>query len=258
MLRTWLAHPLTRGLDINDPRVTHLRRQIIQKKPFLRRIYEEWYAAIAAALPVGDGAVLELGSGGGFLNDFIPDLITSEVFSCAGVSGVLDGLQLPFAEDSLRAIVMTNVLHHLPQPRRFFVEAARCIRPAGVVIMIEPWVSKWSRLVYKQLHHEPFYPEAAEWEFPLGGPLSGANGALPWMLFERDRERFQQEFPWCVEQVKPIMPFRYLVSGGVSMRSLMPEWSFTAWRRLENALQPWRWHLGMFAQVVLRQTDQKI
>ena len=51
MLKTWLAHPLTRGLDIDDPRTTHLRQQIIQEKSFLRQIYQEWYQAIVAALP---------------------------------------------------------------------------------------------------------------------------------------------------------------------------------------------------------------
>ena len=71
MLKTWLAHPLTRGLDIDDPRTTHLRQQIIQEKSFLRQIYQEWYRAIVAALPPGHGAVLELGAGGGFMSDFV-------------------------------------------------------------------------------------------------------------------------------------------------------------------------------------------
>jgi len=30
VLRTWLTHPLTRGLDIDDPRTTVLRRGILQ------------------------------------------------------------------------------------------------------------------------------------------------------------------------------------------------------------------------------------
>lgn len=51
-MKAWLAHPLTRGLDINNPRTTQIRKQIIQKKSFLRQIYQEWYASIAAALPV--------------------------------------------------------------------------------------------------------------------------------------------------------------------------------------------------------------
>jgi hypothetical protein len=80
MIRSLLAHPLTRGLDIDDPRTTQLRREIIQEKSFLRQIYQEWYATIAGALPRSMGPVLELGSGAGFLKDFLPGLITSEIF----------------------------------------------------------------------------------------------------------------------------------------------------------------------------------
>lgn len=253
MLKAWLAHPLTRGLDIDDPQTTQLRWQIIQEKGFLRQIYQEWYTEIAMALPQGQGAVLELGSGAGFLSDFVPGLIASEVFYWPGVHAVLDGLQLPFAAGALRGIVMIDVLHHLPQPRRFFTEAMRCVRPGGVIVMIEPWVTPWSRLVYTRLHHESLRPEALQWEFPTRGPLSGANVALPWIIFARDRAQFEQEFPeWQIEMIKPGMPFRYLVCGGVSLRSLMPDWSFGLWRGLENALWRWMNKLAMFAQIVLR------
>jgi SAM-dependent methyltransferase len=253
MLKEWLAHPLTKGMDIDDARTTELRRRIIREKPFLRKIYDEWYSAIAAALPPVGGAVLELGSGGGFQDEFIRDLITSEVFHCPGIRVVLDGCQLPFRDGALRAIVMTDVLHHVPQPRRFFADAARCVGMGGAVIMIEPWTTGWSKLIYKHLHHEPFAPAAPQWEFPSSGPLSGANGAMPWIIFERDRGQFEREFPtWRVETVRPMMPFRYLVSGGVSMRNLMPSWSYGAWRGLERVLQPCARQLGMFAFIVLR------
>ncbi len=256
MLETWFAHPLTRGLDIDDPRTTHLRLQIVQEKSFLRQIYHEWYRAISATLPSSEGAVLELGSGGGFMSDIIPHLITSELFYCPGIQAVLDGSRLPFAARSLRGIVMTNVLHHLPRPRLFFAEAARCVRPGGVVAMIEPWVSSWSRFVYGRLHHEPFEPESPSWELPTGGPLSSANDALPWIIFNRDRLQFEREFRyWQIELIKPIMPFRYLVSGGISLRSLVPGWSFGFWRRIENALGGWNNQLAMFAQIVLRRVD---
>jgi SAM-dependent methyltransferase len=257
MLKTWLDHPLTKGLDIDDPRTTELRRQIIHEKIFLKRIYQEWYRAIVAVLPSGQGAVLELGSGGGFMREFAPDLISSEVFYCPNVRAVVDGLHLPFADKSLRAIVMTNVLHHLAQPRLFFTEASRCVRSGGIVAMIEPWVTPWSRFVYGQLHHEPFEPEAPSWELPSSGPLSGANDALPWIIFSRDRAKFEQEFPhWRIELVQPIMPFRYLVSGGVSMRGLAPGWSFGFFRQIENALNCWNNRLAMFAHIVLRRLDQ--
>lgn len=254
-LRQWLAHPLTSALDIDDPRTTQLRRSILREKGFLRHIYQEWYRAIATALPGAEGAVLELGSGAGFLGDFLPDLITSELFPCADVRVVLDGLALPFANASLRGIVMTDVLHHISAPRRLFVEAARCVRPQGAMVLIEPWVTPWSRVIYTRLHHEPFCPEAAAWEFPPRGPLSGANMALPWMMFARDRAQFEREFPeWDIQTIDGMMPFRYLVSGGVSLRSLMPERTFGMWRSLEKLLHPWMDTLAMFARIVLRRT----
>src|SRR4029453_1570325 len=114
---------------------------------------------------------------------------------CTGVDVILDGQALPFGDASLRAIVLTDVLHHLPRVRSFFHEAQRSLRPGGIVAMVESWVTTWSRLVYKRLHHEPFRPETNEWEFPQAGPLSSANGALPWVVFERDRDRFEREFP---------------------------------------------------------------
>ncbi len=253
MLKSLLAHPLTCGLDLDDPRTTELRRRIIQEKSFLRQIYQEWYLTLAGDLPTGAGATVELGSGAGFLKDFVPNLVTSEVFSCVGVDVVLSGLDLPIKSASLGAIVMVDVLHHLPQVRLFLREAARCIRPGGVVAMIEPWVTPWSRLVYTRMHHEPFVPAAAQWEFPASGPLSGANGALPYILFARDRAQFEREFPmWRIRTVEPTMPFRYLVSGGVSMRSLMPGWSFGGWRRFENILRPIMGELAMFAHIVLQ------
>ena len=119
--------------------------------------------------------------------------------------------------------------------------------------MVEPWVTAWSRLVYSKLHHEPFRPDANEWQFPSSGPLSGANGALPWIIFERDRSQFEREFPeFKIEFVELTMPFRYLVSGGVSMRALMPGWTFGLWRRLEHRLRSQLSQLAMFAYIVLR------
>lgn len=172
MFKAWLTHPLTKDIDIDDPSVTHLRRRIIQEKPFLRKMYHEWYTTIATVLPVGDEPVLELGAGAGFMNETIPNLISTEIFYCPYIDAVVNGQCLPFTDSVLRGIVMTDVLHHMPQPRLFFAEATRCVRSGGVIVMIEPWVTSWSRLIYTRLHHEPFCPEANEWEFPSTGPLS--------------------------------------------------------------------------------------
>jgi SAM-dependent methyltransferase len=247
-LRSLLDHPLTKGLDLDDPKTTELRVRIIREKVFLRRIYDEWYRTICAAIPAGEGAVLELGSGAGYFQEFVPEAIQSEVFACSNAHLVADARSLPFRDGSLKAIAMTNVLHHIPDIEQFLREAARCLRKGGRILMVEPWVSGWSRLIYTTLHHEPFVPEAGEWKIPDSGPLSSANGALPWMVFERDRARFEKEFAeFRIVEIRPWNPFRYLVSGGVSMKTLVPTGSYGAWEALEGLLEPWMGKLAMFA-----------
>jgi SAM-dependent methyltransferase len=250
-----LGHPLARGLNIDDPRTTSLRRRIIQEKPFLHRLYGEWYEIISRALPQGEGAVLELGSGAGFLSDHVSDVIPSEIFFCDDIRIVLDGQKLPFADSCLRAIVMVDVFHHLPNVRLVLREAARCVRSNGKIIMIEPWVTPWSQWVYRHFHHEPFLPESIDWEFAARGPLSGANGALPWIVFSRDRHTFDREFPeWRISEVQLMMPFSYLLSGGVSFRSFFPGFLYEFWRSLERRFASRLPSIAMFAQIILERT----
>jgi SAM-dependent methyltransferase len=253
LLRGVLAHPLTKGMDVDDPRTTHLRREIIRRKAFLKQIYGEWYARLADSVKPG-ACFLELGSAAGFFKEFAPNVITSELFATPGVDRVVDARHLPFAPDELDGIVMTDVLHHITDIVRFFREASRCVKAGGELVMIEPWNTPWSKWVYQRLHSEPFEPQWG-WSIPNTGPLSGANGALPWILFERDRERFQQEFPeWRIESIELLMPFSYLLSGGVSLRAFVPGWAYRPIRWIENHLRQQRW--AMFAFIKLRKLDR--
>lgn len=255
VLKRLLAHPLTKGMDPDDPQTTALRRRIIKEKAFLRGIYEEWYAALAQAVPdpaVCRGKVLELGSGGGFLDETLPECLRSEVFHLPGVDLVLDARRLPFAAHSLRALLMVDVLHHIPDATLFFREAERVLAPGGVIALWEPWNTPLSRRLFT-LHHEPFEPEAADWPFPERGPLSGANGALPWIIFERDLDRFRQDFPLLrLESLTRDFPLSYLLSGGVSLRSLLPGLSLPLVRGLERLAHPFDRFTAMFAFIVVR------
>jgi len=252
VLRRLLAEPRTRDLDLDDPATTALRRDIVRRKPFLRDIYRDWYRALASAVE-GHRPVVELGSGPGFLDEIIPGCVRSEVFVTPGVQLVFDARALPFGRRAVGALVMTNVFHHIPEPYRFLQQAADAVHVGGVIAMIEPWRSAWSSVVYTRLHHEPFVADADPNVAIAGGPLSGANGALPWIVFDRDRAALAQRAPaWELQRVEPMMPFRYLVSGGVSMRALMPGWTTPIWRRIESRFAPRMRTWAMFALIVLR------
>lgn len=236
------------GMEVDDPATTLLRRARLQQKPFLRQIYLEWYALLLARIRNLD-PVLELGSGGGFLSDLHPGILRSDLIKIPGNSLTTDACQLPFKEGALGAIVMTNVLHHIPDVGLFLTEATRCLRPGGRVVMIEPWNTLWSRWVYRSLHTEPFDPEAT-WKFPFRGPLSSANNALPWILFRRDRDQFEEAFPNLkLLEIQPLMPFVYLLSGGISTLLGAPGWSYRTCRSMEQILGLDR--QGLFALIDL-------
>ncbi len=98
-------------------------------------------------------------------------------------------------------------------------------------------------MVYRTLHHEPFEPAAPHWQCAGEGPLSSANGALPWIMFARGRVT-----EWQITAVESLMPFRYLLSGGVSLRSLAPSWGYGLCRWVEERMGRWRNHFAMFCQ----------
>jgi len=253
----WLQHPLTRGLDLDAPGTTILRRQIIRDKGFLRCIYREWYARLATALPAGEGVVLELGSGAGFLREVLPAVVASDVLRLPGLALVAAGDRLPFGDGALRAIVMTNVFHHLRDAGGFLREAARAVRAGGRLVMVEPWNTGWARFVYRHAHHEPFEP-AGDWTLAAAegrGPLTAANGALPWIVFARDRARLAAELPaWRIVSVAPTMPLAYLFSGGVSLRLGAPAAAYPLVRWVESLL-PQRW-CAMFALIVIERAAE--
>lgn len=241
-----LKHPLSRNLDIDNPQTTVVRKQIIVSKPFLTSIYCEWYQRLG--IP-STGTVVELGSGGGFLSSLHPNVIMTEVFHLPHISTVADATRMPFRSGSVRMFALVDVFHHIPDVQAFLSEAERCLENAGEIVMIEPWNTKWSALVYRYLHPEPFEP-SADWTIPKTGPLSGANSALPWIVFDRDKYLFTQRFPkLTIETIKLLMPASYLLSGGVSMRSLAPGMTYSAIRLLENQLP--QSMFAMFAMIRL-------
>lgn len=240
-------HPPCHARQLDDPATTVTRAALLQRHGYLRRLYESWYRSLLGQLPACGGIVLELGSGGGFLKELMPSAVTSDVLDVPGIDIRLDARMLPFEDSSLRAILATNVLHHVPDIARFLSEASRALAPGGRIIAIEPWPTPFSRLVYRYLHHEPF-DERRDWSLPPGGPLTAANGALPWIVLCRDRGRFEREFPkLVVRAIAPRMPATYIACGGIGGAWPLPAVAFNVIRMAERPFD----RLGLFALVVL-------
>jgi SAM-dependent methyltransferase len=241
---------------IDSPETSLNHSQKIKKNLFLKNLYSEWYESIVEIVQ-GSKPILELGSGGGFLKEILPEIITSDILNLPNVAIHLDGRFLPFRDNSLAGIVMVDVFHHIPDVRMFLSEAARCLKPGGQIVMNEPWYTKWSGIIYKHLHHEPFNKDSRVWKFPSGGPLSNANSALPWIVFHRDREIYERDFPKLrIRKIHLHTPFSYLLSGGLAVDGFMPGRFFKLCRNIERLLCPLISYTAMFALIVLERSRQ--
>ena len=152
----------------------------------------------------------------------MPGLVTSDVLPYDGVDRVVDGTAMPFADGELRFIGMLNVFHHIPDPAAFLREAERCLMPGGRMLIVDQHCGFISKPILRHAHHEPFRPDADRWAFDSSGPLSGANGALAWIVFQRDLARFESEFPGLqLVGYTPHTPVRYWLAGGLKPWSLL-------------------------------------
>lgn len=204
----------------------------------------------------GEGKIfIELGSGGGFIKEVIPNVITSDIISLPTVDRIFSALKMPLENGTVDAFFMINVFHHVSNAELFLGELNRCLSVGGKVVMIEPANTLWGRFIWKNFHHEPFDPRG-NWSFGGSGPLSSANGALPWIVFCRDRERLKQQFPSLkIENLTIHTPFRYLVSGGLSMKQLLPSSFYNLVQGIEKTLGPLNRYLGMFMTVRLQKVN---
>ncbi len=246
-----LVHPLLRPHSMGSPEWFEAQSQMLGGKPLVRRCYDMWYRALlddVDSSPEG-GAVVELGSGLSYLRTLRPSIITSDVVA-GDVDVVLDGRFLPFADGSVRALMLTHVFHHIPDISLFLAEAERTLKPGGVISIVDCAHTGLGRLFFGKIHPEPYNWKTERWDFPAGHTMLDSNQALTWLVFVRDRVRFERQFPALRIEGPRFLPwFSYLASGGVNLRSFVPRALEKAAMKLDDWLKPadpafaihWHW-----------------
>jgi SAM-dependent methyltransferase len=246
--------------ELDSAETTHAHGASIRSKAFVRAFYESQCRFFARELESAPpGPRLEIGSGGSLLRSFVPALLTSDIVSLRDIDLVFSAASIPVRDATLSAIVLQNVFHHLEEPRDFLGDVNRCLRPGGKLVMVEPANTGFARFMYQHFHHEPFDPEQPGWSLPpqyRGGRLSGANAAIPWIVFTRDRRRFEREFPGlAIRRQEFVSPFLYLLGGGVSRPQLLPSMMVPLVQAAEAITAPLNRFLGLFVRIVVERTD---
>lgn len=240
-------------------------RKAFVANPTLRDLYAAWYERLDRHRPARSlGPTVEIGSGPGFAKDFLDDVILTDVVAAPWLGLAAAAEALPFGNASVGALILFDVLHHLPSPADFFAEAERVLQPGGRILICDPYISPLSFPVYAWLHEEgvdfsrdPFSPFAASQENSgargaAKDPFAG-NQAVATQLFFRQLPRFQRRFPNLRVVVRERLAGpTYPATGGFARRALLPRYVLQRLLRWEGRwpAAAFRW-LGFRTLVVL-------
>ena len=92
------------------------------------------------------------------------------------------------------------------------------------------------------------------WNVPMEGPMNGANQALSYIVFDRDKKIFADKFPQLeiVHQAPLSNYLRYLMSGGLNFRQLAPNSFIPVLKGVERLLYPVQRQLALHHLIAVR------
>ncbi len=253
-----LQEPRLAGLDPDTSDLLEVHRQVLAGKPIMRAVFAEMYDRCMEVDRVhgsGEGMRIEIGAGSSLFGERFPDVVTTDIKPHPHLDRVLDAQAMDLDAGSVRAVFGINCFHHLPDPMAFFGELDRVLVPGGTCVLIEPYHGPLAGLFYARLFEtEDFDRTQATWEDAGRSIMRGANQALSYIVFERDRALFDERCPTLEVVVQePLTNWpRYLLSGGLNFRQLVPTRSEPALRRAERLLAPAARWLALHHVVALR------
>lgn len=253
-----LRDPLLDGMDVDGENRLELHRKMLEKKRMLREVFTEFhhiFRKLDRQFFSGKGIEVELGSGVAPMRDSYPEVLATDIVEAHHLDKVLNAEAMDFASNSVRAIYGQNCFHHFPHPDEFFRELDRVLIPGGGAILLEPYYGPFAAFLYKRLFRtEGFDKTAASWETPVAGPMIGANQALSYVVFVRDRTEFERKHPSLkIVHVQKVGNYlKYLISGGLNFRQLLPDWMTGVVSIAEILLWPLNRWLALHYVIVIR------
>lgn len=256
-----LLEPRLREVDLQGFDRIALHAEILAGKPLIQQVFKAFYAQAVKLdedfFGQTSGARIELGAGTSLFKEVYPDVISTDLQPAPHLDAVIDAQNMALETRSVRVLFGINCFHHFPDPCRFFEEMLRVVKPNGGCVIIDPYFGMLARFLFKHLFSSEGYDRhAPSWGYCVDKATQESlpNQALSYVVFFRDRERFNGLFPGLEIVATGIFPnyMRYLLSGGLNFRQLVPSFLAPSLVPLETMMSPLKKLLGLHHYVVLR------
>ena len=174
-----------------------------------------------------DDVGIEVGSGAGFLKDFIKnknlkltDMSNDEHLDFKNI----DAQNTEFKNESFDYVISSNMIHHLPYPIKFFREMNRILKKNGKLIIFEAYCSIFFQVATVIMKHEGFDFTINVWDEK--SPKSdekdvwAGNIAVSNLIFD-DKKKFNENLGhlFSLEYEKLVECLVFLNSGGVTSKT---------------------------------------
>lgn len=230
-------------------------REVWKQKKILREIYEDWYRMIISDLSEVEGPTVELGAGGGNFKEYYPKAISADIEKRDWLDMSFDAHEMPFEDGSIANIVMIDVLHHLADPLAFLNEASRVLASGGRLLMLEPYPSPFSRIIYSLFHPEPFIYDVDYFSMNARREKDpwDSNQAVPYLIFHKLADKFEERFGnrLRIRKRELLSMLAYPLSGGFENRPLISESIIRSIMKFENSMSLLRRFMAFRTYIVL-------
>lgn len=254
----YLREPLLDGMDVEGGNRFELHRKMLEKKRMLRDVFTEFhhlFKKLDHQFLSGSGIEIELGSGVSPMRNAYPEVLATDIIDAPHLDMAMNAEAMDVGDKSVRTIYGQNCFHHFPHPDQFLHELDRVLVTGGGAILLEPYYGPFASFLYKRLFRTEGFDKAyPSWETPVTGPMNGANQALSYIVFIRDRKEYEQKYPSLkiVHQELAGNYLKYLFSGGLNFRQLLPDSFIGFVGLLEKLLSPLNRWISLHHILVIR------
>ncbi|MBL7882755.1 MAG: class I SAM-dependent methyltransferase [Bacteroidia bacterium] len=258
-IRTYLQEPRLIGVNLDSDEMLAIHSKVLYEKKMMKDVFSEFYKTCISLdnqyFTKAKGKRIEIGAGVSFFKKLFPEIISTDIKKADNLDMVVDAQNMPFENNSIRAIYGINCFHHFPNPHLFFNELNRVLDAGGGCVLIDPYHGFVASRFYKKIFDsETFDATQKEWVNESLGYMNGANQALSYIVFKRDKKKFEELYPNLeIVLQKPLNNYmRYLLSGGLNFRQLLPSFLSPIIQLFEFLFIPFNTIFALHHVIVIR------